>query len=233
MAAQATMGRTDLFVSGWDISPEDVQIARASEDGESICLGSGQFGKVRVARGNRVSKASWTAHSLKLRWKRTSASCCPGDSIQGPDTIMRNAPDGHICAISQHRHPRRPAPPPLNDALQVAPAGHTLLSGWPFSGKESSGCLLVGCTAVCRAPSQNDTHAHTPIRVTRQWVGVELGRLLMLSHNVTSTAACAASASHETPYNKQVVALSPCQVAAIHAKKMSKVTRRSAICPFT
>lgn len=40
------MGRTDLFVSGWDISPEDVQICRSSEDGSSICLGSGQFGKV-------------------------------------------------------------------------------------------------------------------------------------------------------------------------------------------
>ena len=42
------MGRTDLFVSGWDISPEDVQISRHSEDGTSICLGSGQFGKVRI-----------------------------------------------------------------------------------------------------------------------------------------------------------------------------------------
>ena len=41
------MGRTDLFVSGWDISPEDVAICRASEDGSSICLGSGQFGKAR------------------------------------------------------------------------------------------------------------------------------------------------------------------------------------------
>jgi hypothetical protein len=47
MSAQATMGRTDLFVSGWDISPEDVAICRASEDGSSICLGSGQFGKAR------------------------------------------------------------------------------------------------------------------------------------------------------------------------------------------
>jgi hypothetical protein len=41
------MGRTDLFVSGWDISPEDVAICRASEDGSSICLGEGQFGKAR------------------------------------------------------------------------------------------------------------------------------------------------------------------------------------------
>lgn len=48
ISAQATMGRTDLFVSGWDISPEDVAICRASEDGSSICLGSGQFGKARL-----------------------------------------------------------------------------------------------------------------------------------------------------------------------------------------
>lgn len=37
----ATMGRTDLFVSGWDINPDDVQICRSSIDGKSICLGAG------------------------------------------------------------------------------------------------------------------------------------------------------------------------------------------------
>ena len=37
----ATMGRTDLFVSGWDINPNDVQICLSEVDRTPICLGRG------------------------------------------------------------------------------------------------------------------------------------------------------------------------------------------------
>lgn len=37
----ATMGRTDLFVSGWDINPNDVQICLSEVDRKPICLGTG------------------------------------------------------------------------------------------------------------------------------------------------------------------------------------------------
>ena len=45
----AAFRRTEAHVQGWDIAPEQLQICRSSLDGSEILLGSGQFGKVRVA----------------------------------------------------------------------------------------------------------------------------------------------------------------------------------------
>jgi hypothetical protein len=42
----AAFGRTEAYVQGWDIAPEQLQICRSSLDGSEILLGSGQFGKV-------------------------------------------------------------------------------------------------------------------------------------------------------------------------------------------
>ena len=42
----AAFGRTEAYVQGWDIAPEQLQICRSSLDGSEVLLGSGQFGKV-------------------------------------------------------------------------------------------------------------------------------------------------------------------------------------------
>ena len=47
----AAFGRTEAYVQGWDIAPEELEICRSSVDGKEMLLGEGQFGKVRAGLG--------------------------------------------------------------------------------------------------------------------------------------------------------------------------------------
>lgn len=44
-----TMGKMDASIQGWYIDPTEVSICKRPEDGEDWLLGTGSYGKVRVA----------------------------------------------------------------------------------------------------------------------------------------------------------------------------------------
>ena len=111
--SMAAFGRTEAYVQGWDIAPEQLQICRSSLDGSEVLLGSGQFGKVPLR--SRLKARALCGRPSTARGIQSTVECWQGsgpragcDNKAGTSRAARAA-EPRVCRLVESWNGRRSA----------------------------------------------------------------------------------------------------------------------------